>query len=160
MTVIKSAINPRSAEFQANAAAMSKTVADLRDKEGLGYSVTAFPWKADKAGAMIFYIGTSPDKLDAARDGFLRVIDKLHTENVPDALVQGAKNKMLGDYYREHQTVASRCSEAAVLSILGRPLDAERKLVDSAQKVTPEQLRELAVKYIQFDKSREVTVLP
>ena len=32
MTVIKSAINPRSAEFQANAAAMSKTVADLRDK--------------------------------------------------------------------------------------------------------------------------------
>ena len=32
MTVIKSAINPRAAEFQANAAAMSKTVADLRDK--------------------------------------------------------------------------------------------------------------------------------
>ena len=134
--------------------------ADLRDKEGLGYTVTAFPWKAQKTGAMIFYIGTSPDKLEAAREGFRRVIDKLHKETVSANLVEGAKNKMLGDYYREHQTVASRCSEAAVLSILGRPLDAERKLVDSAQKVTPEQLRELAVKYIQFDKSREVTVLP
>ena len=134
--------------------------ADLRDKEGLGYSVTAFPWKADKAGAMIFYIGTSPDKLDAARDGFLRVIDKLHTENVPDALVQGAKNKMLGDYYREHQTLGSRCSEAAVLSLLGRPLDAERKLVDDAQKITPEQLRDLAKKYIQPAQAREVTVQP
>lgn len=32
MTVIKSAINTRSAEFQANAAALGKTVADLRDK--------------------------------------------------------------------------------------------------------------------------------
>mgnify|MGYP006972431029 FL=1 len=32
MTVIKSAINTRSAEFQANAAALGKTVADLREK--------------------------------------------------------------------------------------------------------------------------------
>jgi 3-methylcrotonyl-CoA carboxylase beta subunit len=32
MTVIKSAINPRSPEFQANAAALGKTVADLREK--------------------------------------------------------------------------------------------------------------------------------
>ncbi len=134
--------------------------ADLRDKEGLGYTVTAFPWKADKTGAMIFYIGTSPDKLEAARDGFRRVIDKLHKETVPAGLVNGAKNKMLGDYYREHQTLGSRCAEAAVLSILGRPLDAERKLVEAAQKVTPEQLRQLAVKYIQLDKAREVTVLP
>ena len=32
MSIIKSSINPRSAEFQANAAALGKTVADLREQ--------------------------------------------------------------------------------------------------------------------------------
>ncbi len=132
----------------------------LRDKEGLGYTVTAFPWKADKTGALIFYIGTSPDKLDAARAGFKKVIDELHTDLVPTTLVDGAKSKMLGDYYRDHQTLGARGSEAAALAILGRPLDAERTLVDAAQKVTPEQLRDLAVKYLQPAKAHEVVVQP
>ncbi|MFW5735415.1 MAG: M16 family metallopeptidase, partial [Oceanidesulfovibrio sp.] len=41
----------------------------LRDEQGLGYSVSTFLWQSPETGFLAFYIGTSPDKLDQARNG-------------------------------------------------------------------------------------------
>ena len=38
----------------------------MRDKQGLGYTVTAFLWQLKKAGFLAFYIGSDPGKLDQA----------------------------------------------------------------------------------------------
>lgn len=133
---------------------------DMRDKQGLGYTVTAFPWKSEKTGALIFYIGTEPDKLEQAEAGFAKVIAFLHKEILPEEELQRGKNQINGDYYREHQSLASRSAEAGVLTILQRPLDAARALVDKAQAVTAEEVRALAVKYIEPDKAYVIKVLP
>lgn len=133
---------------------------DLRDKQGLGYTVTAFPWKAEKAGALIFYIGTEPEKMEQAEQGFRAIIADLHKTPLDDAELTRGKNQIQGDYYRDHQSLASRSAEAAILTVLHRPLDAARKLVEAAQQVDAETLRAVATRYLQPDKVYIVKVLP
>lgn len=133
---------------------------DLRDKQSLGYSVTAFPWKSAKTGALIFYIGTEPGKLPQAEAGFRSVIKELHNELLPAEELERGKNQIRGDYYREHQSLASRSSEAAALTILGLPLDYARNMVDKSQAIDAKAIQELARKYLQPDKAYMVVVKP
>ena len=133
---------------------------DLRDNQGLGYTVTAFPWKAEKTGALIFYIGTEPEKLAQAEEGFRKVIEELKTSLLPDEELARGKNQIQGDYYRDHQSLSSRSAEGAVLTILHRPLDAARKLVEAAQNVDAAAIRSVAQTYLQPEKAYIVKVLP
>ncbi|MDR3074220.1 MAG: insulinase family protein [Deltaproteobacteria bacterium] len=133
---------------------------DLRDKQGLGYTVTAFGWQAPLAGTLIFYIGTEPDKMDVAEAGFKAIIKDLRETLLPEEELARGKNQMRGDYVRSRQKMSARSAEAASLAILGRPLDAGKDLVDAAQKLNAAQLRDLAVSYLVTDKAYVVKVLP
>jgi zinc protease len=133
---------------------------DLRDVHGLGYSVTAFNWKTQKAGMMVFYIGTEPGKMEEAEQGFRRIIGELRTTQLEADDINRGKTQMNGDYYRSLQTVRARSSEAATLTLLGLPLDASRKLVDNAQQVNAADLQNLAGKYLQPEKAYIIKVLP
>ena len=133
---------------------------DLRDKQSLGYTVTAFPWKSAKAGALVFYIGTEPGKLAQAEAGFRSIIKELQSEPLPAEELERGKNQIRGDYYREHQSLASRSSEAAALTVLGLPLDYARNMVDKTRAVDAKTLQQLARKYLQPDKAYMVVVKP
>ncbi|MDR2075936.1 MAG: insulinase family protein [Desulfovibrio sp.] len=133
---------------------------DLRDTQGLGYTVTAFPWKADKAGALIFYIGAEPDKLDMAEQGFRTIIERLQTDPLPAKELERGNRQLSGDYYREHQTLAARSGEAASLTLFGHPLDSPRNLILAASRITPAELQALAQKYLRPDAAYRVRVLP
>ncbi len=132
----------------------------LRDGESLGYSVTSFLWQAQHTGFMAFYIGTSPDKAGAALDGFARVAAQLRETPLPDDLMLRAKNAMAGDYYRERQGLKARSSEAARALSLGLPLDHERRVVEAAQSLTPENLKEVAARYLQPETAYVMRVVP
>lgn len=133
---------------------------DLRDEQGLGYTVTAMNWQSEKAGFMIFYIGTEPGKLDQATQGFKDVIARLHADTLPDDELRRGKNQLEGDYYREHQRLGSRSSEAAVLTSQGYPLAFNKQVVDKAAKLDAEALRALARKYLKVEGAYIVRVLP
>jgi zinc protease len=133
---------------------------ELRDKQGLGYTVTAFPWKSEKAGALIFYIGTDPDAMQQAEEGFRKIIGDLRTGLLPEEELERGKNQIEGDYYRDHQTLSSRSAESAVLAALQRPLDAARTLVEKARTVDAAAIRELARAYLSTEKAYIVKVRP
>ena len=133
---------------------------DLRDKQGLGYTVTAFQWQAPLTGTLMFYIGTEPDKLAQAHAGFSKVIGELHKDTLPEEELVRGKNQMRGDYVRARQRMSARSAEAASLALQGRPLDAEREVVEKAQTLTPADLQALARKYIVLDKAYTIEVLP
>ena len=44
--------------------------------------------------------------------------------------------------------------------MLGQPQDFQKLLLEKAAKVTPEQLRDVARKYLLVDNMYEVTLLP
>ena len=132
----------------------------LRDERGLGYTVTAFYRSLPEAGFMAFYIGTTPRNLDVARQGFSGIIKDIKTDLLPAELLAKGLNRMEGSYYRGRQSLGARADEAASERLLGQPQDFQKRLLEKAAKVTPEQLREVARKYLLVDKMYEVTLLP
>lgn len=132
----------------------------LRDEQGLGYTVTAFYRSLPEAGFMAFYIGTTPRNLDVARQGFSSIIKDIKTDLLPAELLAKGLNRMEGSYYRGRQSLGARADEAASERLLGQPQDFQKRLLEKAAKVTPEQLREVARKYLLVDKMYEVTLLP
>lgn len=133
---------------------------DLRDKEGLGYTVTALLWQAPKTGFMAFYIGTEPEKLQQAEEGFERTVRMLHDAPLPNDELERAKNVLTGEYYQDHQTLLSRSRQAANLLVQGLDRDMEKELIDLAQTLKPSDLRELARKYLLWDEAYTLTVKP
>ena len=128
--------------------------------QGLGYTVTAFYRSLPEAGFMAFYIGTTPRNLDVARQGFSGIIKDIKTDLLPAELLAKGLNRMEGSYYRGRQSLGARADEAASERLLDQPQDFQKRLLSKPAKVTPEQLREVARKYLLVDKMYEVTLLP
>jgi zinc protease len=133
---------------------------DMRDKQGLGYTVTSFLWQAREGGLMALYIGTSPDKVDQALKGFKTVLKELELNPLPQKELDRAKSILKGEYYQEHQSLLSRSREAALLTTLDFDTDHERMLIEKAQSVTPQQIQKLARTYLNADKAYLMKVLP
>jgi len=109
---------------------------------------------------MAFYIGTEPDKVGQARDGFRTTVTALRNGLLPGDEVERAKNILTGEYYQEHQSLGSRSGEAASLLVQGFDLDHDKAIIDAAQKITPEALQDLARRWLDWDKAYELRVEP
>ncbi|MEW5915965.1 MAG: pitrilysin family protein, partial [Gemmatimonadota bacterium] len=80
---------------------------ELRDRQSLAYTVQVHALVRRRAGAIIAYIGTSPDKEDAARTGLLGEFAKLRNGDVTDAELQRARSYLIGTHAIARQSGAS-----------------------------------------------------
>jgi zinc protease len=132
----------------------------LREEQGLAYSVTALMWQAPKTGFFGLYIGTSPDKMDLAEQGFRDAVAELRTVDLPEGQVERARNLLRGNYYREHQSLGSRSREAAALLVRGLDRDFRRRLIAAAGEIAPEELRRVAGTYLDPDLAKVMRIKP
>lgn len=145
---------------QALAGQGGKLFLEMRDKQGLGYTVTAFLWQAPETGFLAFYIGTYPEKTGQAIEGFRKAVADLHAEPLSAQAVERARNLVEGDYYRDHQSLSSRAHEAAGLLVRGFDLDRNRRDIEKARTLSAEDLQRFAAKYLLWDKAYILTVTP
>ncbi len=132
---------------------------ELRDRHGLGYSVTAFLWQSPHTGFLAFYIGTYPEKIDQAEQGFQDVVKMLQDRLLSEKEVDRAKNLYVGEYIRNHQSLGSRSREAASLLVKGMDLDFNRRMIEEIQKIKPEDIKKLAHDYLRLDNAYLLRVL-
>lgn len=131
---------------------------ELRDKEGLGYTVTAFNRSMPLAGFLAFYIGSTPEKLEQARASFARIVSRLKNEDLTPELLKAGSNSLWGDYIRGSQSLSSRASEAAKDLTLNYPLDYQKILIEKTRELTPADLREAANLYL--NDPYDISLLP
>ncbi|MDO5483942.1 MAG: insulinase family protein, partial [Desulfovibrionaceae bacterium] len=132
----------------------------LRDEQGLGYTVTAFNRLMPETGFMAFYIGTTPDRLAQAREGFAKVIAQIKADPLPEASLRAGANRLLGEYARDRQSLASRAGEAASDAVLHLPQDFLKGQIDKAATLTPADVQAVARKYLVQDGAYELTLMP
>ncbi len=121
---------------------------DLRDKQGLGYSVTSFLWQSVNTGFLAFYIGTDPAKAGQAMEGFRAAAANLKKEDLAAEELDRGKKLLVGDYYRERQSLSARSAEAAQDLAEGFPLDHRLSVIEKAKTLAAGDLRKLAEKYL------------
>lgn len=132
----------------------------LRDKQGLGYTVTSFLWQTPRLGLFAFYIGTYKGLEKKALDGFYATIEELKEKGISDEDLKRAQNVYEGNYYRDKQALLSRAREKAELWVNGLNVNFNENMVNKIKTVSQKEIKEIVEKYLKKEDSYLVEVKP
>ena len=126
----------------------SRLFVELREKRGLAYDVSAFfPTRIDRA-PFITYMGTAPTNTEIAIEGLSREVERLTQETLTEAELQGAKNKLLGQYALGKQTNGEIAQTYGWYETLGLGVEFDRTFQLTIPPITPEMAQAVAQKYL------------
>ena len=126
----------------------SRLFVELREKRGLAYDVSAFfPTRLDTA-PFITYMGTAPNNTEIAIEGLSTEVERLTQEILTEEELQGAKNKLLGQYALGKQTNGEIAQTYGWYETLGLGVEFDRTFQATIPPITPERVREVASKYL------------
>ncbi len=122
---------------------------ELRDQQSLAYTVQCGYNPGLGIGSFSFYIATDPKKVDAALKGFNGIIQRIRENKISEEELDGAKRYIIGTTKIRLQTVSSRTGQTILNDLYGLGLDYEEKRLAAIEKVTAEELRDMAAKYLR-----------
>jgi zinc protease len=136
--------------------------AQLRDRQGLAYTVTAqIAWyAANEPGVFLGYIGTFPDKYTWVREGFLKEIQKIRDEPARDAEVDSAKKYLLGKLPFNLTTSSSTGELLLATELFGLGFNYLEEYREQVSRVTVADVQAVARKYLDPKRITIVAVGP
>lgn len=134
-----------------NSILSSRLGLNLREVKGLAYSVGSSIHFDKDFGWLIASIGTRPQNYQEALDGILGEMKKIKEEKVTPDELEKAKNGIWGNmlFYR-----LSRINQAYYMGVnefRGVGYDYDDKYIETLRKVTAEQVKQAAEKYLSTD---------
>jgi zinc protease len=136
--------------------------ANLRDRQGLAYTVTAqiTGSAAEQPGTFTGYIGTFPDRFNVAREGFLTEIGKIRNEPATVREVEDAKSYLLGSLPFRLTTNAQVAAQLLAAERFGLGFDFLETYRERVAKVTPADVQAAARKHLDPNRLVIVAVGP
>ncbi|MFH1699082.1 MAG: pitrilysin family protein [Candidatus Zixiibacteriota bacterium] len=128
--------------------------ANLREKQGLAYSVGAGASFDKEFGWYTCTIGTGPENFKIARDGILTEINKLRDEGATSEEIEVAKNSLWGSTLTRQLSRINQLYYMGINEYLELGYDYYDKYVSELRAVTAEQIKAAAQKY--FDTQNYV----
>lgn len=126
----------------------SRLFVELREKRGLAYDVSAFfPTRLDIA-PFITYMGTAPANTEIAIQGLSSEVKRLTQITLTEEELQGAKNKLLGQYALGKQTNGEIAQTYGWYETLGLGVDFDNTFQASIPPITAEKVYQVANKYL------------
>jgi len=125
---------------------------ELRDKQGLAYSVGAFSLDDPYQGAFGVYAATDPTAVEKMREGFLDEIRRLHDEEVSQSELDRAKKYLIGNYLIGRQTNESKATDLTFNELFGFGTDFARRYQEGIEKVTAADIQRFARQYLPSDR--------
>ena len=116
----------------------------LRDRRSLAYTVFATAWQRGRAGALVSYIATAPEREEEAREEMLKELARFGETPVGEAELSQATQYLAGQAQVRRQSGASVAGEILEAWMIGEGLD---DLADPAARylgVTAEAVQRLA----------------
>lgn len=135
----------------------SRLFKNLRDAEGLAYQIGTTSIQGALDGTFLAYIGTNEKNLENAKKGILNEFSILQTEFVPQAELNRAKEKVLGNLIVSLETNMDNAQLQTGNAVLGRDINYLEKYKKQIESVTQADIINVANKY--FSKPYIVTIL-
>jgi zinc protease len=133
---------------------------ELRDRQGLAYSVSAMNIEGVAPGFFSVYIATAPEKLDQARRGIEIEIERLVQEPVSAAELDRARRYLIGNHAIDRQRSAARAASLALDGRYGLGTDAALRYPEQIEALTREDLLRVAQRVMRFDARVEAAICP
>ena len=122
----------------------SRLFVELRDKQGLAYSVRSQYSTMRLTGQFAVAIGTSPENIARARQGFADQIARLQQEPITADELEFARGRLAGTFVLGHETNGQYCLDMAINHINGLPPDYSEQLMQRTQEVTIDNVQAAA----------------
>ena len=119
----------------------------LRDRQSLAYTVSAFTAEWRNAGMFISYIATGPEKEEVARAGLLAEFAKLREAPVTSAELAQAKEYAIGTHAIRSQSGGALLGELIDAWMFGRGLSEIDEHDERIRRVTASDMQEVANRY-------------
>lgn len=125
----------------------SRLFKNLRDDQGLAYSVGSTTFQNAQDGAYVAYIGTNNNSIEKAKCGMLAELDRLKTEYVSNAELKEAKDKILGNILISLETNMDDAALLGWYGALGYNINHLEEYKNSIMNVTQSDILAVANKY-------------
>jgi zinc protease len=133
---------------------------ELRDKRSMAYSVSSFAIEGVDPGYFAVYMGTSPEKVDAALAGIRAELQRVRDEPIPEEELARAKQHLIGTHEIGLQRNGARAGLLAMDTCYGLGLDNFLHYADHVAAVTSKEVQEVARRVIDFNRSALTIVGP
>jgi zinc protease len=131
---------------------------ELRDKQGLAYSVTATSVEGVAPGYFAVYIATAPEKLPAARAGLLGELRRLIDAEPKPAEVDAARRHLIGNFAIDRQRNAVHAAQASLHALYGLGAGASSAYTDRIRAVSGKDVLRVAQRIVDLDAYTEAVV--
>ncbi len=132
----------------------------IREKLGLAYFVGSSQVTGLTPGPFVFYLGTSPEKVEAVKAEFLDEIGQLASEGLTPEELSRAKEKMLGQQDLRNQSNDAFAYASALDELYGLGFDDYRHLRERIEALTLDDVKAVAQKYFHGAPSVLAIVRP
>ena len=131
---------------------------ELRDRQGLAYSVTATSVEGLAPGYFAVYIATAPEKLAAARSGVFEQLRRLLDSAPPEVELDAARRHLLGNFSIDRQRNAVHAAQTSLNALYGLGPAASRAYPDRIRAVGSEDVLRVARRIVDLDAYTEAVV--
>ncbi len=132
----------------------------IREKMGLAYFVGSSQQVGLVPGPFVFYLGTSPQKVEQVKVEFLDEIHKLAKDGLTPEELTRAKEKLIGQQEIRNQSDDTFAYASALDELYGLGYDYYKTLKQHIDAITLEDIKRVANKYFQDKPSVLAVVHP
>ncbi len=129
----------------------NKLYLNLRERQGLAYSIGASTNFDREIGWFYCVIGTGNQNYKAALDGMLLEIEKLQFDGPTMSELNRARNKIWGQLQSSKLSAINQAYYLGLNEYLGLPIDYDRRLLVSLSSITADKIRRIAAQYFRTD---------
>lgn len=132
----------------------------IRDKSQLAFSISASNAGFKDDG--IFYVSAkfTPEKLSKLEKNIFDIIQQVKKDGVTPEQVKLAKNYIERNTYYERESISNIAQELGYIMVTANDVSIYDNYVENIKKVTPEDVKRAANKYLGVSKSAVSIVLP
>jgi zinc protease len=132
----------------------------VRDEAGLAYSVSAFSYTPGDPGLFGVDATVEPAKREAVQQLVLQIIDEIKQAGVTAEELTKAKKMSLSHHLDALTTMRGQASDIGSNWLLTRNLDFSRDYLEAVQKVTLDNIKRVAAKYLVNDNLSVISLNP
>jgi zinc protease len=129
----------------------SRLYRQLREETGVAYGVSAFSYTPGDPGLLGIDATVEPGNRDAARDLILKIVGEIINGGVTADELAKAKKISLSHHLGALTTMRGQASDLGSNWFLTRNLNFTRDYLDAVQKITSDEIRRVAGKYLVDD---------
>jgi predicted Zn-dependent peptidase len=122
--------------------------AELRDRQALAYTASAYYDPVKEPGLLTLYLGTAPENVERAEAALLREVERVRQEPVGADELRRAKGYLLGSYAMDRRTNARQAWHLGFYEVEAVGLDYPDRYRQAVSAVTAADLQRVARAYL------------